>query len=244
MPQDAEPPDVRRICLYAASTHRNGREIASLADYQLGHVRGCPQGRRTGGATRPNIAAQAVVPGLPLPCVGGSSPPGGIALSMTQRFPCSARFALYRSLEVTRVLRLGEPPGHEYRREVSDKEHDRSVVQERSAAEAWRELHNRPQRKRSTKPERSTNSRSDGRCEARCARYAAAANSSAPPSNARKATSRVSAARAANASTPSSTPAAIRPCARRSRAGWGRLNRGGLRLAAAGSERSAPGQAR
>jgi hypothetical protein len=46
MPQDAEPPDVRRICLYAASTHRNGREIASLADYQLGHVRGCPQGRR------------------------------------------------------------------------------------------------------------------------------------------------------------------------------------------------------
>jgi len=57
---------------------------------------------------------------------------------MAQRFPCSARFALYRSLEVTRVLRLGEPPGHEYRREVSDKEHDRSVVQERSTAEAWR----------------------------------------------------------------------------------------------------------
>jgi hypothetical protein len=211
MPQDAEPPDVRRICLYAASTHRNGREIASVADYQLGHVRGCPQGRRTGGATRPNIAAQAVVPGLPIPCVGGSSPPGGIALSMTQRFPCSARFALYRSLEVTRVLRLGEPPGHEYKREVSDKEHET-----RAAMGGVKPGARGMRRPRTAAPR--------------------------PPTPARR--HRVCQPRAANASTPSSTPAAIRPCARRSRAGWGRLNRGGLRLAAAGSERSAPGQAR
>ena len=45
------------------------------------------------GATlnlKPGIQAESNK--IPKPCVGGSSPPGGMALSLPQRFPCSARF--------------------------------------------------------------------------------------------------------------------------------------------------------
>ena len=54
------------------------------------------------GATRPlNPSIQGEPNEFPKPRVGGSSPPGGITLSITQRFPCSVQCPVYRSPRVS-----------------------------------------------------------------------------------------------------------------------------------------------
>jgi hypothetical protein len=63
---------------------------ATGAEFQI-------RGPASGPSKYPHGLSNSIGERFPKSLVGGSSPPGGIALSKTQRFPCSVGFPLYRS---------------------------------------------------------------------------------------------------------------------------------------------------